>query len=132
MGGVPTMLFDENSPGTNAGPDPSIARKPRSCEVTEVAMAFRQMHCPCCQNLDVIQQGMTAQGKQRYRCKNSSRPNQPFLIEYSHHGRLPEVKRQILEMTLNGSGIRDMARVLHISPTTIIDALKKRASASTR
>ena len=29
-----------------------------------------------------------------------------FLVEYSHHGRLPEVKQQIIEMTLNGSGIR--------------------------
>jgi transposase-like protein len=44
---------------------------------------------------------------------------------------LPEVKQQILEMTLNGSGIRDIARVLHISPTTVIDELKKRASAPT-
>jgi insertion element IS1 protein InsB len=95
-------------------------------------MASHPIRCPACQNTDVIKHGITAQGKQRYRCKNSSCPNQTFLIEYSHHGRLPEVKRQILEITLNGSGIRDIARVLHISPTTVIDALKKRASASTR
>ena len=44
---------------------------------------------------------------------------------------MPEVKQQILEMTLNGSGIRDIARVLHISPTTVIEELKKRASAPT-
>jgi hypothetical protein len=35
------------------------------------------------------------------------------------------VKEQILEMAMNGSGIRDTARVLHISPTTVIDPLKK-------
>jgi hypothetical protein len=34
-------------------------------------------------------------------------------------------------MTLNGSGIRGIARVLHISPTTVIEELKKRASAPT-
>jgi insertion element IS1 protein InsB len=38
---------------------------------------------------------------------------------------LPEIKQQILEMTLNGRGIRDIARVLHISPTTVIEALRK-------
>jgi transposase-like protein len=26
---------------------------------------------------------------------------------------------------MNGSGIRDIARVLHISPTTVIETLKK-------
>jgi insertion element IS1 protein InsB len=55
-----------------------------------------------------------------------------FRVEYSHQGRVPEVKQQILEMTLNGRGIRDIARVLHSSPTTVIEELKKRASAPTR
>jgi pyruvate-formate lyase-activating enzyme len=56
-------------------------------------MAFRQLHCPCCQNLDVIQQGMTAQGKQRYRGKHRRCTGQTFLDQYSHHGRRPEVKQ---------------------------------------
>jgi insertion element IS1 protein InsB len=38
---------------------------------------------------------------------------------------MPEVKQQIIEMTLNGSGIHDIARVLPISPTTVIEELKK-------
>jgi transposase-like protein len=95
-------------------------------------VAFLQIRCPACQHTDVIKHGITAQGKQRYRCKQPSCPSQTFLVEYSHQGRLPEVKQQILEMTLNGSGIRDIARVLHISPTTVIEELKKRASAPTR
>jgi insertion element IS1 protein InsB len=97
----------------------------------EIAVAYLQMRCPACQSTDVIKHGTTAQGKQRYRCENFSCSAQTVLVEYGHHGRRPEVKRQILEMTLNGSGIRDIARVLHISPTTVIAALKKRASAST-
>jgi len=36
----------------------------------------------------------------------------------------------IVEMTLNGSGVRDIARVLQISPTTVIGELKKRAHPS--
>jgi transposase-like protein len=100
--------------------------------VTETTVAFLQIRCPACQHTDVIKHGITAQGKQRYRCKNASCPSQTFLVEYSHQGRLPEVKQQILEMPLNGRGIRDIARVLHISPTTVIDELKKRAAASIR
>jgi transposase-like protein len=77
----------------------------------------------------VIKHGITAQGKQRYRGKNPSCPSQTFLIEYRHQGRLPEVTQHILEMTLNGRGIRDIARVLPISPTTVIEELKKSTSA---
>ncbi|MBM0744691.1 hypothetical protein JOY44_24315 [Phormidium sp. CLA17] len=43
-------------------------------------------------------------------------------------GHLPEVKQQIVDMAVNGSGIRDTARVLKISPTTVIEELKKRST----
>jgi transposase-like protein len=95
----------------------------------EIAVASLQIRCPACQSPDVIKHGITTQGKQRYRCKNPHCSSQTFLVEYSHQGRVPAVKQQILEMTLNGSGIRDIARVLHISPTTVIEELKKRVSA---
>jgi transposase-like protein len=45
---------------------------------------------------------------------------------------LPEVKEQIVEMAMNASGIRDTARVLHVSPTTVINELKKRNLNSSR
>ena len=35
------------------------------------------------------------------------------------------MKQQICDMAVNGSGIRDRAGVLKISPTTVIEALKK-------
>jgi insertion element IS1 protein InsB len=47
-------------------------------------------------------------------------------MKYTHRGFLQAVKQQIVDMALNGSGIRDTARVLGISPTTVIDTLKKR------
>ena len=34
-------------------------------------------------------------------------------------------------MTLNGSGVRDIARVLHVSPTTVIQELKKNCPSQT-
>jgi len=36
------------------------------------------------------------------------------------------VKQQIVDMAMNASGIRDTARVLHISPNTVLAELKKR------
>jgi transposase-like protein len=34
---------------------------------------------------------------------------------------------QIVDMAMNASGIRDTARVLHVSPTTVIKELKKKS-----
>jgi transposase-like protein len=97
-----------------------------------IAVADLQMRCPSCQNTDVSNHGITAQGKQRYRGNDSGCPSQTCLVEYRHHGRWPAVTQHIRDMTLKGSGIRDMARVLHISPTTVMDEFTKSASASTR
>ena len=46
-------------------------------------------------------------------------------MRYHKIGRLPEVKRQIVNMALNGSGIRDTARLLTVSPMTVMSTLKK-------
>ena len=53
-----------------------------------------------------------------------------FLLQYHNTGRLPEVKQQIVDMALNGSGIRDTTRVLGVSPTTVMTTLKKSAGAT--
>jgi len=41
---------------------------------------------------------------------------------------LPAVKNQIIDMAMNGRGIRDTTRVLDISLTTVINELKKKES----
>jgi transposase-like protein len=38
---------------------------------------------------------------------------------------LAETKQQIIELALNGSGIRDTSRVLEINTATVINELKK-------
>ena len=58
--------------------------------------------------------GRQANGEQRYRCQNPNWERWIFLLQYHDQGRLPEVKRQIVDMALNGSGIRDTARVLRV------------------
>jgi transposase-like protein len=48
-----------------------------------------------------------------------------FIRDYSYNAYLPNLKKQISDMAMNGSGIRDTARVLNISPNTVIETLKK-------
>jgi len=42
---------------------------------------------------------------------------------------VPEVKHQIIDMSLNASGVRDTARVLQISTDTVLSELKKKEAA---
>jgi insertion element IS1 protein InsB len=55
-----------------------------------------------------------------------------FQLDLFYKGRTPAIKEQIVDMSLNGSGIRDTARVLKISPTTVINTLKKKSLYSSR
>jgi insertion element IS1 protein InsB len=89
-------------------------------------MVLQPIACPTCHETEVVKYGQTADGKQRFFCQNSLCTRQTFLLEYVHQGRRPDVKQQIVDMPMNGSGIRDIARVLHMSPTTVMETLKKR------
>jgi transposase-like protein len=73
-----------------------------------------------------VKRGKTDTWQQRYRCQNAQCAHQSFLLDPAYKERLPEVKRQGIELSLNGSGIRATARVLQISPTTVIQELKKK------
>ena len=89
-------------------------------------MVLEPVQCPLCRRTAIIKRGKTSDGKQRYLCQDATCSMKTFIREYTQLGRLPEVKEQIIEMSLNGSGIRDTARVLKISPTTVIEEIKKR------
>ena len=78
------------------------------------------VYCPYCQRTEVIKAGKHANGTQRYRCQNDRCARRIFLLHYQDRGRVPEVRRQVVDIALNGSGIRDTARVLCISHTTVI------------
>jgi transposase-like protein len=95
-------------------------------------MTLLPVRCPQCDNDHVVKRGKTSNEKQRYLCQNEVCPQQTFVLEYRHRGRLPQVKRQIIDMALNGSGIRDTARVLGISKDTVLSELKKRKECSSR
>ncbi len=91
-------------------------------------MVLEPVVCPSCGSSDVVKHGQSREGKQRYKCRNSECSRCTFIQAYAYRGYLPEVKRQIADMAVNGSGIRDTARVLKISRTTVIETLKKRSS----
>ena len=96
-------------------------------------MILQALHCPNCQGTDIVRHGKTRQGKQRYCCREHCCAGRTFLLDYSYPGQSPEVKQQIVEMAaLNASGIRDTARVLHVSTNTVMTELKKRNLTSTR
>ena len=90
-------------------------------------MIMQVLHCPYCQGTDTVRHGLSPEGKQRYRCRACREGRgRTFLLVYSYAGQSSEVKQQIVDMAMNASGIRDTARVLHVSPTTVINELKKR------
>lgn len=89
-------------------------------------MALVEVICPLCKTKKVVKFGLNRQGKQRYQCKNENCAKNTFILAYANKGCLPEVKEKIIEMSLNGSGIRDTSRVLDISMTTVLSELKKK------
>jgi insertion element IS1 protein InsB len=95
-------------------------------------MVYVPVQCPHCHSTQVIKAGKQAHGAQRYQGHNGQCPRRIFLLQYQDRGRAPEIRRQVIDMALNGSGIRDTARVLRISPTTVIAVLKKSPRASRR
>ena len=90
-------------------------------------MVLQPVKCPRCGGIDVGKHGKTANDKQRFICQATTCQGQTFILDYSDQGRLPEIKQTIIDMALNGSGIRDTARVLGISTATVINELKKKS-----
>jgi transposase-like protein len=88
-------------------------------------MAEAAVKCPHCQSEAVVKYGKTRTGKERFRCQQHAKCGRTFVGSYAYPGCLPAVKQQIVDMTLNGSGIRDIARVLHVGTNTVMRELKK-------
>lgn len=89
-------------------------------------MITQVLHCPYCQGINLVKNGKTPQGKQRYQSREVGCDGRTFILDYAYPGQSRKVKAQVTDMAINGSGIRDTARVLHISISTVIKELKKR------
>ena len=95
-------------------------------------MVLIAVECPHCHSDDVGKGGKTSMGKQRYLCRNEACSTRTFILNYDYRGRQPEIKAQIIDMAVNGSGIRDTARVLGISTDTVLSELKKKKAGLSR
>src|SRR5262245_63331670 len=96
-------------------------------------MIIQVLHCTHWQGSDIVRHGLSPEGKQRYRCRACLEGRgRTFLLDYTYAGQSPAVKQQIVDMAMNASGIRDTARVLHVSPTKVLNELKKKNLSSNR
>ena len=89
---------------------------------------YKEITCPNCGDNYIKKAGLNSQGEQRYRCQNTECPTMTFMLEYRYRAYEPGIKQQAVEMAINGSGIRDTARVLKINKNTVISTLKKKSS----
>ena len=87
-------------------------------------MAVVEVSCIECGTNKVIKNGKSSIGKQRYRCKGDG-CGKTFQLSYGYEACKKGIKEQIVDMALNGSGVRDTARVLSIAIGTVITTLKK-------
>ncbi|MCP9495207.1 MAG: IS1 family transposase [Pyrinomonadaceae bacterium MAG19_C2-C3] len=87
-------------------------------------MCYEEVTCPRCSSLNVKKNGITAQEKQRYQCKDCRRQ---FITDYTNFACKVEVQALVLPMTMNGSGIRDISRVLSISTNTVLRLIRAAA-----
>jgi transposase-like protein len=87
-------------------------------------MVLEPILCPDCGSDDVVKHGRSGAGTQRYKCRNPECERSTFIRTYAYRAYLLEIKQQITDVALKGSGIRDTARVLNISPATVIETLK--------
>lgn len=93
-------------------------------------MAQTSVTCPHCQsNEAIVKYGKSAEGKQRFCCRSQACHGRTFILDVSYPGRIAAVKQQIIEMTLSGKSVREVARELHVSTRTVIAELKKNRGA---
>ena len=79
------------------------------------------IHCPHCEGTDLKKNGKV-KGVQNFFCKSCRRY---FKREYRYRVYQPGVRGEIDKLTLNGSGMRDVARVLNINKYTLSNHFKK-------
>ncbi len=84
------------------------------------------VQCPHCHGVSISKAGKTPKGQQRYMCTNPECPKKTSLLHYVKCAWEDGMKEKVIDMVLNGSGIRDTGRVLKIHKDTVINAIKKR------
>lgn len=87
-------------------------------------MSYEKTTCPRCCSRNIVKNGTTANRQQRYLYKDCRRQ---FITPYTYRACQPQLRQLVLPWTLNASGIRDISRVLQISPNPVLAILKAAA-----
>jgi hypothetical protein len=64
-------------------------------------MVLEPVCCPDCGSEDVVKNGKSNEGKQRYLCRHQNCRRRSFIRDYSYQGYLPSIKQQIVDMAVN-------------------------------
>ena len=73
--------------------------------------------CPCCKSHNIIKNGFTSNRKQQYFCKSCKKRCIDF---YTNNAYYPWMNTKIIQFTKEGLGIRNTARILQITTTTLL------------
>ena len=86
-----------------------------------MAMVF--VFCPHCRHHESVSKNGTAPtGIQRYLCNDC---NRSFQLDYIYNGNKPDTHESIIDIAVNGAGVRDTCRIMKISINTVLAHLKK-------
>ena len=80
-----------------------------------------QVTCPHCESSKVKKNGKKKNGNQNFYCHACQKQ---FQLHYQYKGADPRTKRLVRSMSFNGSGIRDIQRVLGLSIAGILLILR--------
>lgn len=80
--------------------------------------------CTYCGSEDLVKNGHRNDGTQRWHCNKCKKY---FQFDFRYNASKQGVKEQIIELTMNSSGVRDIARTLQINKNTVVAVLKKNA-----
>jgi transposase-like protein len=80
-----------------------------------------QVNCPYCKGTNVKKNGHKKNGNQNFLCHPCKKQ---FQFVYTYKGANPRNKQLVRSMTMNGSGIQDIQRVLGLSLVWILFILR--------
>ncbi|WP_417914327.1 transposase-like zinc-binding domain-containing protein [Candidatus Electronema sp. JM] len=84
---------------------------------------YIEISCRHCGADDLVKNGRSENGTQRYRCNKCGKS---FQHEYTYNAWKLGVKEQTEKQTLNSYGVRDISRNIDISKDTVISELRKK------
>ena len=90
-------------------------------------------HCLDCLGKDISKNGKRLNGIQHWRCNKLS-CKKSFQTHYTYNackaGVIEQIVKQIVEQTLNSSGVRDVSRNLKVDKNTVVSVYEKKSSSS--